>query len=277
MVSETQDPGQIQEHLSSIVWSHTGRGAVGFVRVEADSTPSLLGSGTLIRFGAIVGILTCAHVLEALPDDKDVGILCFPVRPTQVQRLRFRMRKRDSLAIGAEPWGEGGPDLAFVRLPESIVGEIESVASIVNGDLHRANIVAGDPEGTVKLCAMAGVIGKWTKPATIEAITDGIIETTTFEALLNVGHVFVDDPNEDRFRFQPVTSEGVILPSTYGGTSGGGLWKFYLTPGTLSLAQARLIGVAYYEKRVANEIHLIGHGQISIYETLLNDIRQKWP
>src|SRR5258708_27877550 len=117
-----------------------------------------------------------------------------------------------SLAIGTRPWGESGPDLAFLRLPASIVGDIESIATIVNGDFHRQNIVAGDPEGTMKLCAIAGVVDEMTKPAIVDHIPKGIIATTTFEALLNVGHVFVHDVNADTFRFQPITSETVILP-----------------------------------------------------------------
>jgi len=44
-----------------------------------------------------------------------------------------------------------------------------------------------------------------------------------------------------------------------------------------SLVQARLIGVAYWEKPVGDELHLVGHGQVSIYKTLFNEIRQKWP
>ncbi len=116
-----------------------------------------------------------------------------------------------------------------------------------------------------------------TKPAIITQIPRGIVATTPFEALINVGHVFVDDDNADRFSFQPVASEGVILPTSYKGTSGGGLWKFYLDQDDFSLVQARLIGVAYFEKPVGGEIHFIGHGQTSIYETLLNAIRQKWP
>jgi hypothetical protein len=275
-VSETKTPEQIQTHLSNVVWTHTGRSTVGFIRVT-DSAPTSLGSGTLIRFGNIIGFLTCAHVLEALLDEEEIGILCFPVRATQVQRLRLPIERRDGLAIGARPWGESGPDLAFLRLPAWIVGDIESIATIVNGDLHRQNIVAGDPEGTMKLCAMAGVVAEITKPAIVDHVPKGVVVTTPFEALLNVGHVFVDDENADRFRFQPVASEGVILPKSYKGTSGGGLWKFYLAQENFSLVQARLIGVAYWEKPVGDELHIIGHGQIGIYETLFNAIRQKWP
>ncbi len=153
-MSETQNPAQIQRDISNIVWSHTGRTTVGFVRVR-DNAPASLGSGTLIRFGKIVGVLTCAHVLEALAKEDDIGILCFPVRATQIQRLQLSMATTDSIAIGSPPWGESGPDLAFLRLPAAILGDIERVATIANGDLHRQNIGAGDPARTRKLCAIA--------------------------------------------------------------------------------------------------------------------------
>jgi hypothetical protein len=275
-VPEMQTPAQIQKHLSDIVWSHTGRSTVGFVGVD-DGPPASLGSGTLVRFGNVVGVLTCAHVLEALLKQKDIGILCFPVRSNQIQRLQLPMATTDSVAIGATPWSESGPDLAFLRLPPPILGDIEKLATIVNGDRQRQIIVAGDPENTMKLCAMAGVIDEMTKPPIIERSPKVIVATTPFEALLNVGHLFVDDEGTDRFRFQPIVSEGVILPTSYEGTSGGGLWKFYLAHETFSLVQARIIGVAYWQKPVGSELHLVGHGQVSIYDHLLNIIRQKWP
>ena len=234
-----------------------------------------LGSGTLIRFGNIVGILTCAHVRQALLDEIEVGIFCFQVRARQPQRQRLNMAKTDSIAIGARPWGESGPDLAFIRLPAPDLGDISSVATIVNGDLHRQNFAAGDPEGTGKLHFMHGVIAEETTPPVIDHTPNGYIATTTFQTVLNVGKVFVDDENTDRFRFQPVSS-GNILPESYQGTSGAGLWRYYLAGENFSLVQARLIGVAYWEKPIDGELHVIGHGQTSIYETLFNAICQKW-
>jgi hypothetical protein len=62
-------------------------------RIGNDS-PSSLGSGTLIRFGNIVGILTCAHGLDALLKKAEIGILCFPVRATQIQTVRLPMLQR---------------------------------------------------------------------------------------------------------------------------------------------------------------------------------------
>src|SRR5271154_5707357 len=66
---------QIRMDIATAAWTHMGRSTVGFVRTR-DSAPSSLGSGTLIKFGTIVGVLTCAHVLEALLKEDEVGILC---------------------------------------------------------------------------------------------------------------------------------------------------------------------------------------------------------
>jgi hypothetical protein len=212
-------------------------------------------------------------VLDALLEEEEIGILCFPVRPSQIQRLRVNMAMTDNIPIGTRPWGEDGPDLAFLRLPPPTISTIESIATIVNGDLQRQNIRASDPDGTRKLSAMPGVVAEMTKPATIEHISGATVETTSFEALLNVGNLIIDDDKSDRFRFQPVTTPGATLPTSYKGTSGAGLWQFYFATESFSLVQARLIGVAYWEKPVGSEIH----GPLSIYETLFYDIRRKFP
>jgi hypothetical protein len=277
-VFESHTPEQIGRYirnpvLHEAVWAHTSRSTVGFVRVNDHTS---LGSGTLIRFGNTVGIVTCAHVRQALLDEIEVGILCFQVRARQPQRQRLNMGMIDSIAIGAPPWGESGPDLAFLRLPTPGLDNITSVATIVNGDLHRQNFAAGEPEGTRKLHFMQGVIAVETKPSVISHTPNGHIATTAFQTVLNVGKVFVDDENTDRFRFQPVSS-GNILPESYQGTSGAGLWRYYLAGEHFSLVQARLIGVAYWEKPIDRELHVIGHGPVSIYETLFNAICQKWP
>ena len=273
---EPENAVQIQKDVSAAVWTHVGRSTVGFVKVRGDS-PASLGSGTLIKFGDIAGVLTCAHVLEVLRDEDEIGILCFPVRAAQVQTLRVAMAMTDSIAIGAPPWNEAGPDLAFLRLPAPIVAAIERVATIVNGDLHRRNLIAGEPLKTRKFCAIAGVVDEMMKPAIITQIANGTVATTPFEAMINIGHLIVDDEGKDRFRFQPVASEGVKLPESYKGTSGGGLWKFFLNEDDFSVVQALLFGVAYWQKPVGDELHLVGHGTTSLYETLFNAIGQKWP
>jgi hypothetical protein len=113
-----------------------------------------------------------------------------------------------------------------------------------------------------------------TKPVKVTQLANGTVETTPFEGLINVGHVFVDDETADRFRLQPVPAEGIKLPTSYKGTSGGGLWTFFLNQD--DSVQARLIGVAYWEKPVGEELHIVRHGQISIYKTMFDAICRKW-
>jgi hypothetical protein len=274
-MSKTQHPDQIKHDITQAAWTHMGRSAVGFVRIQ-DAAPSSLGSGTLIRFGNIVGVLTCAHVLEAVLKEAEIGILCFPVRTTQIQTLRLPMSATDSISLGLPPWAEHGPDLAFLPLPEAIIGDIERVATIANGDRQRQRIIAGEPMAR-HVCGLVGVVDEFTKPLGVTRTANRIVGTTSFDVMINLGNLIIDNENADRFRFQPFASPGMVLPKSYKGTSGGGLWHFYLGESDFSVVQARLVGVAYWEKPVGDELHLLGHGQISIYHTLFNAIQQKWP
>jgi hypothetical protein len=53
----------------------------------------------------------------------------------------------------------------------------------------------------------------------------------------------------------------MTLPKSYKGTSGGGVWKFFLGERDFSVLQARLIGVAYWEMPVGDELHIVEQGK----------------
>jgi hypothetical protein len=82
------------------------------------------------------------------------------------------MATTDSIAIGTAPWGESGPDLAFLRLPAAIVGDIERVATIANGASHRQNIVGASLRRVRKFFAVSGVIDEMTKPPIVTQIVE---------------------------------------------------------------------------------------------------------
>jgi hypothetical protein len=237
------------------------------------------------QVGNITGILTCAHVLEALCKEAEIGILCFPVRTNQIQTLRLPMGATDCISFGSPPWSERGPDLAFLRLPTTIIGDIERVATVANGDLHRQRIIEGEPTAR-HVCGLVGVVDQFTKPISVVRTTDRAVGTTSFDVMISLGNLIIDDEDADRFRFQPLASPGVVLPKSYQGSSGGSLWHFYLDQDDFSIVQARivqarivqarLVGVAYFEKPMGDELHLLGHGQISIYDILYKAIQQKW-
>jgi hypothetical protein len=79
--------------------------------------------------------------------------------------------------------------------------------------------------------------------------------------------------DHDLFRFRPVPDEAFRAPSSYAGTSGGGLWRIYPQPDDGSEVAFRLIGVAFRE---TEDGQIICHGEASVYVRLLDAIRGRW-
>jgi hypothetical protein len=192
---------QIRTDLIDAVWTHMGRSSVGFIGVR--EAPSSFGSGTLVRFGDVVGVLTCAHVLEAVLQEREIGLLCFPIRAGQIQTLRLPLNLTDHIALGSAPWTADGPDLGFLRLPNTIIGDLERVATITNGDRHRQNIISGQPANWTPISVLGGVVDEMTSPPVITEMPSAIAATTTLQVLVNIGNIIVDDASADRFRFNP--------------------------------------------------------------------------
>jgi hypothetical protein len=46
--------------------------------------------------------------------------------------------------------------------------------------------------------------------------------------------------------------------------------------GTYALVQARMVGVALWEKTVEKEVHIMCHGQVSVHAALHDAIMAKW-
>jgi hypothetical protein len=59
--------------ISDLVTLHAGHSTVGFVDFERGA-PLPYGSGALISFGLLKGILTCAHVADAIHRRAEVGV-----------------------------------------------------------------------------------------------------------------------------------------------------------------------------------------------------------
>jgi hypothetical protein len=70
------------------------------------------------------------------------------------------------------------------------------------------------------------------------------------------------------------SDENFCLPTSYAGTSGGGLWRVYRHPDNSAEPIYRLIGVAFFEDREKGLI--ICHGQASVYVKLFDAIQKKW-
>jgi hypothetical protein len=98
----------------------------------------------------------------------------------------------------------------------------------------------------------------------------------TVSGLMSIGHLTTDRikrGEHDLFRFRPDPDENFHPPSSYEGTSGGGLWRVYPQPDDGGPTAYRLIGVAFYQTA---DREIICHGQASVYGRLFDAVRDKW-
>src|ERR1700716_1261306 len=145
--------------FSKMMTDHVGRFTIGFVGTDKDHAFSL-GSGTLARHGSVGGVITCAHVIEKLKGE--IGIVCFSTRPDELQTIKIEMSATEKLIVGSPTGTEFGPDLAFLRLPDAKLVELERLGSVINGARRRENALAGEPNDSVRVNLVCGVIDECT-------------------------------------------------------------------------------------------------------------------
>jgi hypothetical protein len=151
------------------------------------------------------------------------------------------------------------------------VATIESVCTFVDGDRNSAEASDDDPTSDHHFDVVAGIIADWTgKPK-----VDRGVSKTPLMALQNVGKIVgrTEQSGFDFFFFEPKPQMDFEMPNSFGGTSGGPLWRIHTkreSDGSHSLVKRRLIGVAFYEQE---DRQIICHGPKSIYVRFFERIR----
>lgn len=254
--------------------------SVGLVKLSVhdnveDATAA--GSGTLVTVGAVAGILTAAHVIGNLPDRGEMGLVRFPGKPRLLQKQTIDMEVAKKLIIARGSDGPTGPDLGFLRLPAVNAENLRATNSFLNiGVRHGVELSAH--KGSAHIDAVAGVVSAWTKdlppprPAT---------RMMSFELLYCGGTVTAKyQPSDfDLCTFQPNFEPDIKPPATYGGVSGGGLWRTYFVPdGSNQVIENRLVGLAFYEfANSEGAMNIVCHGPRSIYKHAVAKIMERWP
>jgi len=75
---------------------------IGFARLTASKTAEdaeSAGSGTLVTIGSLHGVLTAAHVLDALPKKGAVGIVTFVDRQSDFQKQIVMMENTEEVVM----------------------------------------------------------------------------------------------------------------------------------------------------------------------------------
>ena len=121
--------------------------AVGFVKIvgqEDDAVPA--GSGTLVTAAGRHAILTAAHVLDALPNSGEFGLI-LPRSGTEPKLHRYRLDagKVHKIRIAKASYDRTGPDLGLLILGGPDVTKLESTKTFYNLSKRREHMLSTPP------------------------------------------------------------------------------------------------------------------------------------
>ena len=237
---------------------------VTMVAARADGGEPVCCSGTFTTINGIAGILTARHVWEIIERAPTLALLVGG-RPYYLDPriLRaFGPGYDDTLAEVAARV----PDIAFVHIPPEACGAIEAYGKVFYSIDRRRR----DPE-----MAFFSDRGFWILAGSPQAL---------FGAATGMAPSFLYDTFVDRhveagawdYLFVNLNlDQNPEIPRTYGGMSGGGIWRaaFSLSEDQTVFAVENpqrdivLSGVAFYQTGPEGR-QIIGHGPKSLYATL---------
>jgi hypothetical protein len=256
------------QDLAGAVLDRVVQFSVGFARVG--ETPAAKGSGVLMKHGDLHGILTCAHVDKYLRTLKQpVGLLRFN-RGSAEQFGTLDMGGVFSYAAGEEPWDKGDDDICFIHLSPNLVGNIAKDCVFLDAD---RNFTKPEPEDRSSLIPAFSVFGL------VEEFTGATIRRNNM-ATTNLKGVLTSGTPRD-FGALNTTLECFgqnipDLPASFGGTSGGGLWRVYARKGPggrLEAVHHRLMGIASREELDCSPPRIVCQGMGRV-EALLEGVRR---
>jgi len=268
------------EQVADAVQAEVAQCTIGFLKFGTDALGASVGSagsGTLVKVGSKFGVLTAAHVIEALPCKGQVGVVQFNHR-TPVQKQTIEMADADLVTFHVPANKERGPDIGFLRLPEMNVANFKATHRFL--DLER--LACAEEPGPPFLDWVVVVVSEWTEDVDpIQPLhpESRPLRKTQFQAALSVGKA--ESPRtENDFDLFDLVPALPSPPSSYGGVSGGAVRRVYINEigeNQYLMRGNRLIGVPFYELEDNNgSLRLVCHGPNSIYERLRLAIDAYW-
>ncbi|MBR0960893.1 hypothetical protein [Bradyrhizobium japonicum] len=171
--------------------------------------------------------------------------------------------------VGEPRWSNpDAVDLAFTRLPERDVATLNATCVFLNWDLNYKKFTSGEPKRDAHVDAVFGLVDEFSG----EPVRGGGLVTTPMQGVLTPGHVVARDKGVMTLECMDYNVRR--LPQSFGGTSGGGLWRMYLnvgTDGSYGEVETRLCGLASFQR---DATHIACQGIERIEQFLIPAIRQ---
>jgi hypothetical protein len=238
---------------------------------------SLAGTGTLVSVGKVDGMLTAAHVLDALPSKGEVGIILF--KDSALQKHVIDMAHAVPVSIRGQQFDADGPDLGFLRLPQPIVGWLRAISSFYNLTKHRDEALVNTQPTPHHTDAIIGMIDELTKELPVDK---PLRRAKAFSAIFCNG-MAQNEHNKNGFDLVDLAVTAYPdfpVPESFEGMSGGALWRVFFTEqdNSVKIIAKRLIGVPFHQSTGADGGRIITcHGMKGIYTSLLDKIIAQWP
>jgi len=238
------------------------------------------GSGALVTVGAIQGILTAAHVLEALPTQGRVGLIRYTSTPV-IHKQTIEMAFTEKLIIRGSGSESDGPDLGFLRLAPDQVATLNATNVFFNLSKRAESILGNRFSCHPYFEGVCGIVAEWTIDDTSGEAGRGRLKG--FRGLFGVGKVSGtrEVNGYDLVSFETDRRENEEAPSDYKGVSGAALWRVYFTRDSdnqLSVSDKAIFGVAFHQSQLIDGMRTIScHGPKSVYDILLRKIVDRWP
>jgi hypothetical protein len=174
-----------------------------------------------------------------------------------------------SHAAGEEPWDKGDDDISFIRLPPNLVGNIARDCVFLDAKMNFSKPEPEDRASLIPAYSVFGLVEEFTGATTRQSG----MATTMLKGVLTSG--IPRDFGALNATLECFPQNIAYLPNSFGGTSGGGLWRVYVRKagdGTFEPVHYRLIGIASREENGSPpRIICQGMGRV---EALLESVRR---
>jgi len=237
---------------------------------ENGENATLIGTGTFVSLSGKKGILTAHHVKKELQLNDSIGLTLVK----DVQYINIPLQHLTLLDIGIPNVESTGPDLSLITLPDQYYEKIKPYKSFFPLDTERKKILEYLKIDREDLWFVYGTIGERTEVENPQKGFNLVYGYHGFCGMTFIGHSF----ELDSFDYLDVIAEFEDLNDlkSYGGFSGGGLWRVLIhldSQNEIIVKDILLSGVMFYEYIRNEERFLRSHGPKSIYHNLFEKFK----
>lgn len=265
-------PSQNTAHdISDAILSHISNFAIGLVVRMPGEGSKVLGSGVLVSIEGRRGILTCGHVADAYANLTEIGMVRFVAGSGQQRRMLQLGDTQTVIIQSSDSFSEKKEvlDLAFTIIPPDVALSIEARSVFLNMERNREKMESLARSEGKHIDAMLGLVDEFSQTPYVENREF----ISPMRGVLHSGNVCSQE--NGLLTFEAMKYNLQDLPKSFGGMSGGGVWRIYFEEDNEKaiIVATMLCGIASWQiddKKIACQ------GWDRIDQALVPNVREKF-